>query len=617
MERGVSRAADAAEDDLEKVGKSMGEALADGMGDELGRHGKDLADAVEKSTAGRVIETQWGWRDPGSGRFVSRVGRDLEDEIEEVFERVGRRGDEFFGRIGEGFGDAIGAGFNISGKSPLISLMIPLVGVIIGLILAAVQAAHALIGVLATAPSLIAAIIAQAGVLYLAFKGVGGAITAAFAAKNSKELKAALKGLTPAAQGFVRELLPLRPLFRDLRNIAQESFFRQIGGSITSMIKTLGPILRLGVGPLATQLGKFFDSMGTFFSSKQFGAFVLRVFPATIRFLEKFGPGFVTFLEGLIAMSNAALPLLNTFGSILAGTFAMIGYWLQRAAENPRFGNWLKDMEETLISLQGLFFGLIDFARAFMQSLNEAGGAEIIDALTEALSRLTFILDSRAGQAAMEGLVIAVIFLTQAFVGLILTVLLAISVFTLFFQGLAELGRLVVEWFRQQDNNFSRWGSRTVAVFTGLPKRITAAVAGFGTLLYRSGASLIEGLIAGIKSKFGPLTDTARSIANIITSFLPGSPAEQGPLSGSGYSLLRGQAMIKDFARGMKMELPALRNTSLSAANNIVFGPNSIALSLNGASATPEQGRRMGMAVGDGISNKLAARNTRLAVRTL
>lgn len=617
MERGVSRAADAAEDDLEKVGKSMGEALADGMGDELGRHGKDLADAVEKSTAGRVVETQWGWRDPESGRFVSRIGRDLEDEIEEVFDRMGQRGGVLFNHLGQGFLDAIGSGFNVGRRSPLIAVMIPLIGVIGTLILAAVQAAHALIGVLATAPSLITAIVAQAGVLYLAFKGVGAAITGAFAAKNAKELNAALKDLTPAAQSFVRELLPLQPLFKDLRNIAQENFFRQIGGSITSLIKTLGPILRSGVGPLATQLGKFFAGLGTFFSSPGFAAFVKHVFPATIKFLDKFGPGFITFLEGLIAMSDRALPLLNTFGSILAGTFAMIGYWLQNAADNPEFGNWLKDMEDTLISLQGLFFGLIDFTRAFMKALNDAGGVELIDGLTEALGRLTFFLDSPAGKASMEGLIFIVLLLTQAFVGLILTVLLVIASLTSFFQWLGELGEKLTNWFKEQGDNFSWWSDRGVAAFTGLPKRITAAVAGFGTLLYRSGAALIEGLINGIKSKFGPLTDTARTIANTITSFLPGSPAEQGPLSGSGYSLLRGQALVKDFARGMKMELPALRNTSLSAANNIVFGPNSIALSLNGANATPEQGRRMGMAVGDGISNKLAARNTRLAVRTL
>ncbi len=40
-------------------------------------------------------------------------------------------------------------------------------------------------------------------------------------------------------------------------------------------------------------------------------------------------------------------------------------------------------------------------------------------------------------------------------------------------------------------------------------------------------------------------------VASILTKPLPGSPAEIGPLSGQGYSLIRGQHLIEDLTSGV------------------------------------------------------------------
>ena len=97
------------------------------------------------------------------------------NEIEDAFTKASGPGGPF-SKIGQGVADAIGAGFNVSGRSSLILFLIPLVGAIVGLVLAAVQAANALVAVLATVPALIAGIGIQVAVLALAFHGLGTAI---------------------------------------------------------------------------------------------------------------------------------------------------------------------------------------------------------------------------------------------------------------------------------------------------------------------------------------------------------------------------------------------------------------------------------------------------------
>lgn len=84
-----------------------------------------------------------------------------------------------------------------------------------------------------------------------------------------------------------------------------------------------------------------------------------------------------------------------------------------------------------------------------------------------------------------------------------------------------------------------------------IPKKIFDAIGNIGSLLYNKGKELVQGLIDGILSMLGKLKDAAGKLVGAVGRFLPGSPAEEGPLSGKGYVLKRGQRFVDDFAAGI------------------------------------------------------------------
>lgn len=90
-----------------------------------------------------------------------------------------------------------------------------------------------------------------------------------------------------------------------------------------------------------------------------------------------------------------------------------------------------------------------------------------------------------------------------------------------------------------------------VSAAASIPGRVVAAVGNLGGLLYNAGRSVIQGLISGITSMFGPLGGVASRAAGIIAGALPHSPAEYGPLSGSGSPEASGRAIADQLARGM------------------------------------------------------------------
>ena len=664
-ERGIKKAAEHLEDgELKKIGEDMGEAMADSMGDEFERSGPKLGKSIERGLKKTKVRTKVTVELDKDNNTVRRWVSTVTDEIEEAFSDAGRPGGPL-SKVGSGIADAIGAGFNVSGRSPLIVALIPLMGALVGLILAAVQAANALVAVIATLPALISAILLQVGVLVIAFQGIGKAVQGAFAAKNAKELNEAIKGLTPSAQTFVKSLLPLKPFFAQLQRISQERFFKSLGDVIPKIQQALGPVLLGNFGMLAGALGGLFRDLGLFFASPAFVAFVKDVIPSTVRWLQNFGPNFITFLTGLLEMSRVILPFLETLGKMLGGTLFQLGVFFSDIANQPQFQSFLADMQLTLEDIVELFGALIDFVVVFAAQLNAAGGGDLLKVIIDAVERLTFFLASPAGKKALEGLITVAAGSIAAVTGLIIAVLSLFALFQVvleFFQndflpmlqaigqGFVDmvtiaglkigefftwLGGVILRFLGLGDAALSSFSGKVKGIFAamgaaissrwnailaevrGIPGRITSALGNLGSLLFNAGRNLIQGLINGIRNMLGSLGSVVGSAARLIGGFFNQSPAKWGPLSGKGDPFFKGQEFMKRLAAGMTMEGPALRSASTEATSNIVFGPNSIGVNFNGALPTNQQATSTGSAVGSGILSQLAARNTRLAVRTL
>lgn len=634
VDDGISKAAKDAEKTLDKSGKDMGDTMADAMTVELSKHGRDFGKSIEDSIGRETVtvrpRVRYNVRD-SRGRFTrsfgSGIGDEIVDEIGDAFMRASGPGGPF-SKIGQAMADAIGAGFNISGRSPLIALLIPALVAILALILAAVQAANAFVAVLGTAPSIIAGIGLSVATVMFALDGINKAMSKAFEATSAQELEDAVQGLTPAAQSFVKSMYPFRTMLDDLKRIAQENLFKSFGDQLAQTLGVLRPLLGPGFARLASALGTFFGQLAEFFRSPTFVKFVRDIFPSTARWLGRFGPAFITLLDGLIAVADASLPFLEKVGGLLSGNLEGLGYFLKQVVNTPGFKKWLDDMLLTIDSLFSLFAALVGFIAAFMDTLNKAGGQAIIDELVRALSMLAFFLTSEAGVKAMEGMINLAIIGIGVFTGLIMVVLGIIAVVETMSDAIAAF----FSWLGGILNDFFAWVSglwsdldkvtreRTrgmVNAIKNIPTQIKNFFVNAKNLLIDAGRNIIRGLINGIKSQFPNLWTAMKEAMGIVGDFLPGSPAKEGPLSGSGYSRNRGQRMMQDFISGLMSEAPALRNASAEATSNVVFNPGAIRMEFNGATPTQAQARNLGTALGTTAAGIIAQRNTRLAVRAL
>lgn len=636
LEQGLDKAGRDSEKDADKVGKDLGSHIGDGIEKEVSKKGPDIAKSLGKAIEKEAVDIRPNFRynTRGSdGRFVSRVAGDLRDDIEAAFADDGQGG--IFKNLRLGFADALGALFNVSGRSPLIGALVPVFGSLVGVIGAAIQAANSLVAVLTVIPALIGAIGLQAGVLFLAFRGVGESIKGAFAATNAKELNEAIKGLTPTAQSFVKSLLTLRPLFKDLTWLAQENFFRGLGNAVTRVATFLAPFLKKSTIDLAMALGYAFNYIAQAFVSPQLAHFLQRLIPATAKWLAAFGPSFATFLVGLIKVADTTIPFLTKLGELVNGALLKFGNAFLDENALAGFADWLNSMYKTLLLLGPLIGSALAFIVSFLQSLDRAGGNRLIETLTTILNRFAMLFASEIGFQALKAVIdiaIASMYvLTFAVFGILAVLaLLKVAIDWLVNTGFPGLISILWGFVAAFSDGIKSIGSFFASVYRGIvdffanvKKGVTDWVNNLIPSLFNAGKQVLQSLVDGMKAKVSVLTGFLSYVTALIPKFKGPEDKDKKLLRPAGEAIMTGLgAGISAGANDVMKQLEGFTNGigGIGISNNsnpISFGANAVQVNFNGSLPSSEQAMATGQAVGSGINRILAARNTRLAVRSL
>lgn len=647
--------------EMEKVGDDWSRTLDSKVKKGVKNTGRDVARSISDGIVHEGLNiTKLVSEFDSDGKLARRWVTEEVKQSEKAVAELAASG--AFKKVGRAFTDAVGSGFNVSGGSPLIAFLVPLFGFIAEAVAGAIQAVNGLVAVLTVVPNAIAAIILQAGTLYLAFKGVGTAIQGAFAAKNPDELKKALEGLTPAAQDFVTALLPLRNLFNQLRDIAQENFFDKLGASITKVADTLAPYLLNGIGGIANALGDLFRGLLNALSNPTFTRFLGELIPATTEWLTSLNSPLQDLIMGFADLGHAVMPFFTWLGQQLNGALGQFGVWLQNLSVDPDFLAWLDRMKETLSDLGDTIMSILKFVKEFVAALDRAGGNEALKSLTAQFNELAAFFASDMGTKAMEGLLHVIELLAYAFIFLVNGVLGLLFLFEItaefiknglipaiggFFEWLGqhiidlwnsftnavgnlilgivhaigdafgwfitklfEIGGSIAVWIHDRWNDITNFA-------TSIPGRISDAVGDLKNTLVQAGRNVVQGLIDGIKSMFGSLGDAIGDVAGFIAAHFPHSPAKIGPLSGSGDPTIAGANIVKRLAAGIDMEAPTLANATNNAASNVLMGAGAVQMNFYGPTPTPNQASAVGGAAGNSLADALAQRNVQVAVRSI
>lgn len=121
--------------------------------------------------------------------------------------------------------------------------------------------------------------------------------------------------------------------------------------------------------------------------------------------------------------------------------------------------------------------------------------------------------------------------------------------------------------------------------------------AAFVINLAGSGAAMVLSFAAGIRSQIGAAVAAANAVVSAVKRLFPHSPAKEGPLSGQGYTDHSGEALVKDFAKGIESQASAARNAASVVTGAVAGAFNTSIEGVAVEKAQAENARKLNSAI--------------------
>lgn len=298
--------------------------------------------------------------------------------------------------------------------------------------------------------------------------------------------------------------------------------------------------------------------------------------PALMTILPKITQAFSDMfaqLPGLI--STYGQPLLETFGTLFATLAGQIPSLMTSLGQALVAG--VQAAFSAISDNSGAIAGFISGFGASLASGLQTLGATIVAALPSIgqsiasalptlipalISALTSVITSLA--SALPGIAVAIINQLPAIIGGLATGIVNglptllnafISVVSNIASNFPGIFMAVVGAIPGIIGNIARpfagLGGRILGFIGGIPGQIMGLFAGAGSWLINSGAALMNGFKQGILNAVEGVKSAVSGALQKVRDFFPFSPAKVGPFSGSGYTSVSGEHLMRDFGKAI------------------------------------------------------------------
>lgn len=226
--------------------------------------------------------------------------------------------------------------------------------------------------------------------------------------------------------------------------------------------------------------------------------------------------------------SGAIAGFISGFGASLASGIQTLGATLVDAL--PSIGQSIATALPTLIP------ALVSAITSVITSL----AAALPDIAVAIINQLPAIIGGLA-----TGIVNSLPTLLSAFVSVVTSI--AVNFPSIFMAVVNAIPAIIVSIARP----FAGLDGKILGFIRGIPGKIMGLFAGAGSWLLDSGAALMDGFKQGILGAVDKVKSAVKGALQKVRDFFPFSPAKVGPFSGSGYTSVSGEHLMRDFGKAI------------------------------------------------------------------
>lgn len=311
-----------------------------------------------------------------------------------------------------------------------------------------------------------------------------------------------------------------------------------IANALVSVGQTLGPALMTMLPQITQAFSGMFAQLPGFIST--YGQPMLEAFGMLFATLAGQIPSLMTSLgQALVSGIQVAFSAIGDNSGAIAGFISVFGASL---------ASGIQTLGATIV--------------AALPSIGQSIASALPTLIPALMSALTGVITSLA--AALPGIAVAIINQLPAIIGGLATGIVNglpmllnafVSVVTSIASNFPSIFMAVVGAIPAIIGNIARsfagLGGRILGYIRGIPGQIIGLFAGAGSWLLDSGAALMNGFKQGILNAVEGVKSAVSGALQKVRDFFPFSPAKVGPFSGSGYTSVSGEHLMRDFGKAI------------------------------------------------------------------
>lgn len=311
-----------------------------------------------------------------------------------------------------------------------------------------------------------------------------------------------------------------------------------IANALMSVGQTLAPALMTMLPQITQAFSYMFAQLPGFIST--YGQPMLESFGALFATLAGQIPSLMTSLgQALVAGVQAAFSAIGDNSGAIAGFISVFGASL---------ASGIQTLGATIV--------------AALPSIGQSIASALPTLIPALISALTGVITSLA--SALPGIAVAIINQLPAIIGGLATGIVNglptllnafVSVVSNIAASFPSIFMAVVNAIPGIIGNIARpfagLAGQILGFIRDIPGRITGLFADAGSWLLDSGAALMNGFKQGILNAVEGVKSAVSGALQRIRDFFPFSPAKVGPFSGSGYTSVSGEHLMRDFGKAI------------------------------------------------------------------
>lgn len=311
-----------------------------------------------------------------------------------------------------------------------------------------------------------------------------------------------------------------------------------IADALMSVGQTLAPALMTMLPQITQAFSDIFAQLPALIAT--YGQPMMEAFGSLFATLAGQIPSLMTSLgQALVAGVQAAFSAISDNSAAIAGFISGFGASL---------ASGLQTLGATIV--------------AALPSIGQSIAAALPTLIPALMSAITSVITSLA--AALPGIAVAIIDQLPAIIGGLVSGILNglptligafVSVVSSIAANFPGMFMAVVGAIPGIIGNiarpFSGLGDRILGFVRSIPGEIIGLFAGAGSWLVNSGAALMNGFKQGILNAVESVKSAVKGALQKVRDFFPFSPAKVGPFSGSGYTSVSGEHLMRDFGESI------------------------------------------------------------------